>query len=238
MNTIISYESLRKFAYSNDRLIEGRIRGIVLKFYGLGDMRMLDADPAEGVDYARQGVLYVIPYTNPWCWMNAAAVRYTDEILSVLCKRYELDASVKIVSTGGSMGGLSALVYCRYAAITPVACVANCPVCDLPFHFTERDDLPRTLYSAFAELDGTMEEALQAHSPLHLAETMPAIPYTLFHCTADRAVNIDAHSKQLVSAMKRTHSVRLIEVPDRGHCDLTPEAIEQYRTAILQGLQI
>ena len=56
--------------------------------------------------------------------------------------------NIPVVSTGGSMGGQSALVYCAYSKRTPVACVANCPVCDTVFHFTERPDLPRTLYSA------------------------------------------------------------------------------------------
>lgn len=236
MEKIITYPTLRRFAYSNDHLIQGEIRGAVISFYGLGDMRMFADDPAEAVDYARQGILYIVPYTNPWCWMNRSAVRYTDEIIEVLCKQYRLNSDLKIVSTGGSMGGLSALVYSYYATVTPVACVVNCPVCDLPFHFTEREDLPRTLYSAFAECDYSLEEALAAHSPLHLAEKMPAIPYTLFHCTADRAVNIDAHSRKFVQAMRPTHEIALIEVPQRGHCDLTSEALEQYRAAILQAI--
>ena len=236
MEPTITYQTLRRFAYSNDHLIQGEIRGIVISFYGLGDMRMFTDDPAEAVDYALHGILYVIPYTNPWCWMNRAAVRYTDRIIRVLCKQYRLGSDLKIVSTGGSMGGLSALVYSYYATITPIACVVNCPVCDLPYHFTEREDLPRTLCSAYAEYDCSLEEALEAHSPLHLAKKLPAIPYTLFHCTADGAVNIDAHSRRLAKALEGSHSVMLIEVPDRGHCDLTLEARKQYTAAILQAI--
>ncbi len=224
----ISYDTLRLFAYVNDHLITGEIRGIVLSFYGLGDMRMHSEDPAIAHRLAEKGILYVIPYTNPWCWMNAPAVRYTDEILAVLRAHHHLPEELPVVSTGGSMGGLSALVYCAYARITPIACIANCPVCDLPFHYTEREDLPRTLYSTFAPSAGSLADALAAHSPLHLANRLPKINYTLFHCTDDLAVNIDAHSRKLFAALSSTHTVTLTEIEGRGHCDLTPDAIEAF----------
>ncbi len=234
MEKIITYENLRSFAYSNDKLIKGKIRGIVLDFYGLGGMHMHSGDFASAKEYARDGILLVIPYTNPWCWMNSSAVAYTDEILDVLFEKYSLPSDTKIVSSGGSMGGLSALVYTYYAKRTPVRCVTNCPVCDLPYHFTEREDLPRTLYSAFFDLDTTLDEALKAHSPLHLAPKMPKIPYFVFHCEDDDAVSLQMHSEKLVSAMQG-HEISLEKIPLRGHCDLSPEATIRYRTAILNA---
>jgi len=33
MKKVITYETLRNFAYSNDRLIMGKIRGIVVEFF-------------------------------------------------------------------------------------------------------------------------------------------------------------------------------------------------------------
>ncbi|MBO5051497.1 MAG: prolyl oligopeptidase family serine peptidase [Clostridia bacterium] len=236
MEKIITYETLRRFAYSNDKLIKGDIRGIVLNFFGLGGMPIFYDDSGEAKEFAAQGVIFVQPYYNPWCWMNAQAVDFVDEIVSVLVEHYGLGDGVKVVSTGGSMGGLSALVYTAYARITPVACVANCPVCDLPYHFTEREDLPRTLYSAFGTFEGSMDEALRSRSPLHLVEKMPHVPYTIFHCEDDRAVNLEKHSLRFVEAMRPTHDVAFITVPLRGHCDLSYEAHIQYREAILRAL--
>ena len=207
----------------------------MLEFRGLNNVAINDKDPADALEYAEQGIIYVIPYNNPWCWMNAQATDYTDEVVSVLCEHYGLGDDVKIVSSGGSMGGLSCLTYCAYARITPVACVANCPVCDLVYHFTEREDLPRTLYSAFANFDGTMDEALRSRSPLHLVDRMPDIPYTVFHCENDKAVNIDMHSARFVEAMKSGHDITLVRIPLRGHCDLSAEARVQYRAAILRA---
>lgn len=233
MEKIITYENLRNFAYSNGHLIQGEIKGIVLYFYGLGYSSMISGDPADAKEYAQEGILYVVPYVNPWSWMNRSAVKLTDEIVSVLCERYHLGENVRIVSTGLSMGGLSALVYCAHARITPVACVTNCPVCDLPYHFTERPDLPHTLYSAFFEYDGSMEDAMRTCSPVHLASQMPRIPYTILHCEEDQAVNIVRHSEAFVEAMRPYVEVRLLRVPLRGHCELSPRAAMQFRISVL-----
>jgi dipeptidyl aminopeptidase/acylaminoacyl peptidase len=197
-------------------------------------MTIHNVDPGDALEYAEGGIIYVIPYYNPWSWMNRQAVAYTDEIVSVLCEKYGLSDNVKIVSTGGSMGGLSALVYCAYAKITPCACVASCPVCDLPFHFTERPDLPRTLYSAFGEYEGDMQSALRSCSPLHLVEKMPNIPYTIFHCEEDKAVNLEKHSEKFVSVMNEKRKIELKRVHFRGHCDLSDEARLDYKKTILQ----
>lgn len=236
MEKIITYDNLRGFAYSNDKLITGEVRGIVLNFMGLGTTLMFHEDTERDIRYAEKGLIFVTPYCNPWSWMNRRAVRYVDEIVAVLCEKYALNTeSVKIASVGGSMGGLAALVYCAYAAITPSLCVTNCPVCDLPYHYTERPDLPRTLYSAFGEYEGTMEEAMQTCSPIHLVDRLPRIAYTVFHCEADRSVNIDKHSRRFVSEMQREHEIVLHTVPDRGHGDLTPEMWAEYDRAILSG---
>ena len=233
MEKIINYDTLRNFAYSNDRLIKGQIRGIVLYFAGLGNATMYDKDPGDALEYAEGGIIFVRPYCNPWAWMNRQSVAYTDEIVAVLCEKYGLGDEVKIVSTGGSMGGLSALVYCAYAKITPCACVVNCPVCDLPYHFTERPDLPRTLYSAFGEYEGDLQSAMQSCSPLHLVDQMPDIPYTVFHCTGDKSVAIDRHSEPFVREMKKAHNIQFNVVPLRGHTDLSAKAKLEYGAAIL-----
>jgi len=236
MERIINYENLRSFAYSNDKICRTPIRAVVVNFFGLGDMSRFDEDTGDGKYFAENGMIYLLPYTNPWGWMNRDEVAYTDEIVSVIMKQYDLPESIPLISIGGSMGGLGALVYTRYAAKTPVACVTNCPVCDLPYHYTERPDLPRTLYSAFFGYEGTFADALRTHSPLHLAEEMPKIDYTVFHCTADRAVNKEKHSDRFVKAMLECgHSVKYYAVPDRGHGDLTPEMWDLYKKSAVDA---
>ena len=237
MEKIITYENLRNFTYVNDQIVKKPIKGIAIDFFGLGGQSMLWEDGETGKMLAEHGILFVVPYNNPWAWMNKQAVSYTDEILDVLFDHYNLDEKTPIVSSGGSMGGQSALVYTKYAKRTPVACVANCPVCDLPYHFTERVDLPRTLYSAFYNEDVDLNSALKSASPLHLVSEMPNIEYHLFHCTKDSAVNIDMHSNKFVEAMKNEgKEITFDIVKDKEHCDLTPEAREQYYKYIIDAI--
>lgn len=228
MTGVITYDTLRSFAYSNDRICARPVRGMILTFGGLGSSGMQAEDDPLSVRFAEKGILHVVPYFNPWSWMNRQTVDFVDEIVSVLAEKLSFPDDLPIVSRGGSMGGLCALVYAAYARRTPAACVVNCPVCDLPFHYTERPDLPRTLYSAFGTYPGTLEEALRSASPVHLVGCLPDIPYTVFHCEEDLAVNKGRHSDVLVAAMQGRYRVEYISVPGRGHCDLPPEGWEAY----------
>ena len=231
MKKIITYETLRNFTYSNDSLIKGGIKGIILSFMGLNGRDMFN-EHVRGNALAEKGIVFLIPYLNPWNWMNRQAVAYTDELIDVLFAHYRLPENTPVVSTGGSMGGLCSLVYTRYAKRTPVACVSNCPVCDLLYHYTERPDLPRTLYSAYGLYEAdTLEEAMATASPLHLAGSMPEVKYTIFHCDADQAVNIHSHSEKFVEEMKKGHEIEFFVVPGRGHCDLGEEFMPLYEKA-------
>lgn len=222
MNKIITYETIRNFAYVNDAVCKQPIRGIVVYFCGLGNKDMFDDETNEGIYFGEEGVLYVHPYNNPWSWMNAQAVDYTDEIIDVLFEKYGLPASTPVVSMGQSMGGLASLVYTRYSKRTPVGCIANCPVCDLVYHFTERPDLPRTIYSALWYEDADIGEAMKKYSPLHLVPTMPEVKYYIFHCDKDKSVNLKLHSGKFVEAMRACgKEVEMEIIKDRGHCKLT-----------------
>ena len=64
---------------------------------------------------------------------------------------------------------------------------------------------------------------------------MPDIPYTVFHCCRDEAVQIGRHSDPFVTAM-RGHRVTYIKIPLRGHRDLSPRVRVQYQQAVLQAL--
>ena len=229
MEKLMTRENLARFAYVNDGICQKPIRGIVLSFFGLNGNAMYKEDTDEGRLYAEKGILYVVPYYNPWCWMDRQASAYTDEVLDVLFDAYDLPADTPVISTGGSMGGLSSLTYMVYAKRTPVGCVSNCPVCDLVYHYTERPDLPRTIYSAFWNEEGTLAEVLPRFSPAHLVDRMPDADYVIYHCTADRSVNKERHSDPFVNRMRRAHRVRYIPVPGRGHCDLPEDVRADFR---------
>lgn len=226
MKLVITFETLGSFAYSNDRLLKCSPRGIVFSFMGLDCSTMYAEDPDIARKNAENGLIFLIPYLDPWTWMNDLSVRYCDELIDVLISAYGLPEKIPVISTGGSMGGHAALVYACKAKRTPKAVVANCPVCDLPYHYTERPDLPRTLYAAYGDAPfPALQDALQASSPVHMAlqGKMPEIPYVLFHCAEDFAVNREKHTLRFIEALGSGATVTYHEVPDRGHCDLDPE---------------
>lgn len=237
MKKVITPETLRRFAYCNDGVCVKPVRGIVIAFFGLGNVSMFEEDTEDGRFYGEHGLLFLVPYQNPWGWMNRRTVAFVDELIDVLFEKFSLPEDTPVISTGLSMGGLSALVYTARAGRTPAACVANCPVCDLPYHYTERPDLPRTLYSAFGDCDAdTLEEAMARSSPLHLADQMPfGTDYTIFHCEEDMAVNKQKHSDRFVARMRPAHRVTYYAVPGRGHCDLSDEMRALYRDCVLNA---
>jgi len=243
MEKLITFEKLANFAYTSLDIVARPIRGIVVDFFGLGYNKMIKAPLEENKYYLRaerfapQGILYVFPYNNPWSWMNRQAVDYTDEVLDTIIEGLGLDENIPLVYTGGSMGGQSCLVYTRYAKRVPVATVANCPVCDSVFHYTERPDLPRTFYSSLYNMDTTLDEALRTLSPLHLVDGMPrSTKYFVYHCTADRSVSFERHSIPFCREMEKEHDISLTLVEERGHCDLGDEVYEEFYSRISDSI--
>lgn len=238
MNKVITAQNVHMFAYVSDEICIRPIKGVAIDFRGLGNQEMHSLPTERAAKFAAQGILYIIPYQNPWSWMNAQTVHFADEVIAAALERCGAP-DAPVVAMGGSMGGLAALVYTRYARRTPVLCLANCPVCDLPYHYTERPDLPRTLLSAFGTYDcDTLEQAMQTASPLHLAlrQDMPVVRYVVFHCEQDEAVNKQMHSDRFVQAMSAYCPVEYHAVPERGHCDLSDEANELYEMRVMQAL--
>ena len=99
----------------------------------------------------------------------------------------------------------------------------------------------------YASLSGTDESVISAEdfdaelrsrSPYHVADRLPKIPYTVFHCEDDSAVNIDAHSVKFVERMRELgHDVTFVCVPGRGHCDLDDASEKLFAEAVLSSFR-
>lgn len=216
---VVTKENLSYYAWTNIEFIPGEVKAVMLDFQGLGFKDMKTIPGTTDLELASKGILTVVPYYAPWSWMNREAVRLVDEIVEVIYETWKLSSDVPLISTGGSMGGLCALIYCVYGKKTPSACYANCPVCDLPYHATERPDLPRTMYAAFSHYECGIDEALRLTSPVHQVQKLPFIPYLIIHADKDPAVNNDRHSRVLVEKMKELgHRVEYIVTRSDWHC--------------------
>lgn len=234
----ITKDTVFDYAYVSGEQLKNKPVGIVIDFHGLnGGVSFIDGTDSFVVDLAAKDIIYVFPYYGPWSWMNDVAVKTVDAIVDALFEKYALPENTPIVHVGGSMGGLSALIYTRYAKRTAAACVANCPVCDLPYHFTERPDLPRTIWNALAHYNCSFADAMRSISPLHQAEDMPYIPFTVFHNTADKSVNKQKHSDPFIAKMRESgHDVQYFIGEGYRHCDLSPALRTEYYNAIYKAI--
>ena len=214
---MISSALLDKFASLNTEYVKLPISGVVLRFPGLGSTGLKSEPDSHDLVWGQAGALTVFPYQDPWGWMNPPVLHFIDDLVAAIRQRHQLAPEVPLLSTGGSMGGHAALLYSMKSRHRVAACMALWPVCDLPFHYTERVDLPRTLHHAFGSYED-IAAPLREHSPLHQVKAMPDIPYLLIHGEKDQAVKKAAHSDPMVAAMRQRHlQVDYVERPKMGH---------------------
>ena len=231
--SFIKRENIGDYARTNLSELAGDPKAIVVDFRGLGDTHPLNVPLSEDeLDDARNGIIRLTPYADPWGWMNTTEIKLTDALVKGLRDAYPSLKDAPIVSSGLSMGGMCALIYTLYAEITPSACAALYPVCDVPFHYTERPDLPRTFVAAYAMEPQPLAETLRLHSPIHMVDNMPRVPYQIVHGFSDDQVGKAWHSDVFVKAMREAgHNVEYVEVDGMGHEPIVnfPEANKAYR---------
>jgi len=210
---------IQQFAWTNDGFLNGPIRGVILEFPGLGGNGMKGEGPnATVLEWGQAGGLAVLPFQDSWGWMNPQTAAFTDELIDAIFARYALAPDTPIIATGCSMGGFAALLYPIVGRHNVVAVAANCPATDLPFHYTERPDLPRTLHHAFGSYSD-ISEALIAHSPQHQAHRLPDVPYLVIQGDQDTLVDKARHSDTLVPKMRELGlTVDYREQRGMGHC--------------------
>ena len=232
----IEFDRLRLFTYSNDHLLDRQPAALALSFIGLGgNLTMTESDSDYARELAEKGIVYLSPYINPWAWMNRAAVDLTDAVVETVFRKYDLTDDCPIISTGASMGGYCALSYLLQATRIPTACAVNCPVCDLPYHYEERPDTPRTIISSYSMYPMPLMEALASESPVQQAHRMPHIPYYFAHGDADDRVSKQHHSDTLVKLLRdQGHDVTYIEAPGKKHADLIPAVWDSFHAFVLE----
>ena len=218
---------IKEVAWVGEEYVRGKIKGVVLSFHGLGEM--LKSGPStEEIEWARRGALVVCPYYGPWAWLNRQARAMVDELLDAIYASYGLPDRTPLICTGRSMGGQASLLYPRYAKRRVSASLANCPACDLKFHFHERPDLPPTIRHAFLGYEGSLDQLLAEHSPLHQVDAMPDIPYRIIQGGKDKLVSKRHHGDRMAAAMrKRKMKVEYVEVPNMEHCEPLPLSVLQ-----------
>lgn len=220
-------DNLSNYAFVNLDTIQKPIRGIVVNCHGFTDETTYSSSPRPGVDLGREGILYVFPYYSPWAWASDHAFAYIDEVLDVVWEMLDLPSDLPFLIAGGSMGGMTAMLYTLFGKRRVCAVACNCPVCDLRAILDNNPHVQRSVYYAYLDTERTIEEEIDRHNPiLHVSE-MPDIPYLMVSGQADLAVPEDRHAHPIKQAMEQAgKQAQFISVPAMTHCDL--QSHEEY----------
>lgn len=184
--------TLPYYARTNEAFLDGAPRGIALEFPGLGGGSCLggqcevgDYDTPFARECAANGIVLAYLFTGPWSWMNKGAVALTDAVVDALREKHGLTADAPLVATGGSMGGLGALIYAADTRHRVTAIASVCPCLDVPAAYDCLPSFPMTFYRAVAEYDIPFTDALRSLSPVHRLADIPVVPVLLICDGAD-----------------------------------------------------
>ncbi len=217
----ITPETLQHFAFVNLDALEQPVRGVLLNCHGFGDESTFQTSPRPGTDLGKEGIVYIFPYYSPWAWCNDAAISYIDEVLDTVFSMLSLPPETPFMITGGSMGGLTAMIYSIFGKYKPLAVGCNCPVCDLEKEASEGGILTRSIYAAYVGEGKDVENEILRHSPIRMVNALPDLPYLIVSGQSDGAVTEKDHIFPIKEAMQRAgKNATFLSVPGMGHCNI------------------
>lgn len=218
-------EHFDKLAHNNRALIKGEIRGILLYFRGLG-YGLIEAQDTCGYEVcAENGVLFLFPQYNPWCWMNKKTVKYIDAIIDAAIEMNNLASDIPIGIYGGSMGGYNTFHYTAKSKHNIVAACANCPCVNMEYEcFNDNNNILRTYYDSAMEYTDDFRTYVRENSPLNMVEKLPKIPYRIAIGHKDTTLYPTLHSIPMIERMTAAgHDVLRVDYPEMAHCNYSNE---------------
>lgn len=217
-------EYFDKLAHNNRAMIQGEIRGILLYFRGCGYALNPAMDTCGHKMCAENGILFLFPQYNPWCWMNKKTVRYLDEIIENAIELYGLDKNIPVGIYGGSMGGYNTFHYAKKSKHRIVAACMNCPCVNMEYECYTTGLTLRSYYESALEDTDDFRTYVQENSPLNMVESLPRIPYRIAVGLKDELLFPSQHALPMIEKMLAAgHDVTRVDYPEMGHCNYTNE---------------
>jgi len=215
-------EHFNRICLNNRELIKGSIKGIALYFTGLGHQTNPCNDMVAAPVCAENGVLYILPFYNPWCWMNAKTVSYIDTVVDVAKELYGLDDNIPVGLYGGSMGGYNIFHYAIKSKHRIVAADLLCPCCNTEYELSFN---PNTIFRSYIESAVTDTDDIAAYvsenSPVNMVDKLARIPYRFAVGLKDTALVPVQHSFLMVEKMRAAgYEVEQVDYPEVAHCNL------------------
>lgn len=236
MKEYINKYTIPYFARTNEEFLKKPVKGILLEFPGLDGGSCLGGrnevgtyDGAFAVECGQKGIILAYVFTGPWSWMNEGAVRTVDAVVDALQDKYDLE-EIPIVPSGGSMGGLGAIIYSCRSRHKIKACCAACPCCDVLDRYDAHPEFPRTFIRAVAGYDcESLSEAMKTLSPMHCIDELPFIPYFLANCCEDEVFPEEQLDSFVEMLLDKGHDVEYVKMPGKLHGEFTEEGLRKLR---------
>jgi dipeptidyl aminopeptidase/acylaminoacyl peptidase len=160
---------------------------------------------------AQRRAVYICPEYRGNSWMGPAAEADVVEILRLARERYH---PARVLLTGGSMGGTSALIFASRHPDLLDGVLALCPATD-----------PAAMYPRFAEqfrigYGGSPTEKAGVYrdrTSRDHADALTKLPVAIVHGSADTVIPVE-HSRVLVERLKaRGAPIRYVELQGADH---------------------
>ena len=207
---------------TNIELIKGEIKGIALYFTGLGHTSQPANDMVAAPVCAENGILYILPFYNPWCWMNKKTVSYIDTIVDTAKELYNIKSDVLVGIYGGSMGGHNTFHYAVKSKHKIVAAAVLCPCCNMEYEMAySTNTIFRSYFESATEDTDDFNAYIHDNSPINMVEKLPKIPYLFAVGLKDTVLVPSMHSDLMIEKMLEAgHEVDRIDYPEVAHCNL------------------
>jgi len=236
----INKDTVTSYTSTNESLLKGDVRGIIIELPGLGGGSCLGG--GMGLDVyrtpkteacAEKGIITAYMLPGPWSWGNAGAMRMTDAVVAALLDKYNLPAYTPIVVCGGSMGGLGALNYAAHTNFSLRGVASACPCVDVFCTFDKDPIFPTTLISAVSCYDMPIEEGLKAISPMENIDKMPKVPYFICSDGEDIPCPEEQCNIYVEKLQSKGHDVTYHRQPGLEHGYFEPEVYDALFTFMM-----
>ena len=230
----INEQTIYQYANTNEEVLTGPVKGIIVEFPGLGGGSCLGGIMDMGAyniywteRFGAKGILVAYMFPGPWSWGNKGAVRMADAVISALIKKYNLPDDIPVAVCGGSMGGLGSLMFSIGTRHNLKGVAAACPCTDVIKSLDCSPDFPRTYVSAVASYDKPLDVALRTISPIHRVNNFPSVPY--FICSdGDDDLFFEEDCDLFVEKLKaKGHNVEYYQQPGKRHGEFVDEVRER-----------
>ena len=233
-------EELLNLAFVNFDTLEFPVRGVEINCHGLNDMSNFRSSPRPASDLGKRGIVYVFPYYSAWAWCNDHTVAFMDSILDAVWELLSLGENIPLVITGGSMGGMTSLIYSIRGSRKPVAVGCLCPVTDMARYASGGGEGTRSVYTAVMEKGVPIERSIEKIDPMKHIGEFHRVPYLIVGGEKDYGISIELYQRPFCEKMKAAgYDVTLLCVPGMGHCEIAAfeDAYQTYLNFICGAIE-